>query len=101
MASTYGVLAWFHGYAHRIPFLVKSESQRNIELSGQSTIRLLYASVEQAFIMGAGGRRDDSFPGSEQSRRQIEETAAAERAYELGMVTALWAYLRIFLKRRR
>ncbi len=32
--------------------------------------------------------------GSEQSRRQIEEISAFERAHELGSVTVLWAYLR-------
>lgn len=54
----------------------------------------LYASVEQAFNMGAGGRATIHF-GSKQSRRQIEEISAAfERAHELGMVTVLWAYLR-------
>jgi len=55
----------------------------------------LYASVEQAFNMGAVAVGATIYFGSEQSRRQIEEISAAfERAHELGMVTVLWAYLR-------
>lgn len=55
----------------------------------------LYASVEQAFNMGAVAVGATIYFGSEQSRRQIEEISAAfERAHELGTVTVLWAYLR-------
>ena len=55
----------------------------------------LYASVEQAFNMGAVAVGATIYFGSEQSRRQIEEISAAfERAHELGLVTVLWAYLR-------
>ncbi|MGM3310830.1 class I fructose-bisphosphate aldolase, partial [Enterobacter hormaechei subsp. steigerwaltii] len=55
----------------------------------------LYASVEQAFNMGAVAVGATIYFGSEPSRRQIEEISAAfERAHELGMVTVLWAYLR-------
>ncbi len=55
----------------------------------------LYASVEQAFNLGAVAVGATIYFGSEQSRRQIEEISAAfERAHELGMVTVLWAYLR-------
>ena len=45
----------------------------------------LYASVEQAFNMGAVAVGATIYFGSEQSRRQIEEISAAfERAHELG-----------------
>ncbi len=55
----------------------------------------LYASVEQAFNMGAVAVGATIYFGSEESRRQIEEISAAfERAHELGLVTVLWAYLR-------
>ncbi|MCE1718293.1 class I fructose-bisphosphate aldolase, partial [Enterobacter hormaechei] len=55
----------------------------------------LYASVEQAFNMGAVAVGATIYYGSAESRRQIEEISAAfERAHELGMVTVLWAYLR-------
>ena len=50
----------------------------------------LYASVEQAFNMGAVAVGATIYFGSEQSRRQIEEISAAfERAHELGMGTVL------------
>ncbi len=46
----------------------------------------LYASVEQAFNMGAVAVGATIYFGSEQSRRQIEEISAAfERAHELGL----------------
>ncbi|MCW0134314.1 class I fructose-bisphosphate aldolase [Escherichia coli] len=95
MASTYGVLASVsRRYAHRIPFLVKLN--HNETLSYPNTYdQTLYASVEQAFNMGAVAVGATIYFGSEESRRQIEEISAAfERAHELGMVTVLWAYLR-------
>ena len=77
VASTYGVLA--------------SVSRRYANTYDQT----LYASVEQAFNMGAVAVGATIYFGSEESRRQIEEISAAfERAHELGMVTVLWAYLR-------
>lgn len=95
VASTYGVLASVsRRYAHRIPFLVKLN--HNETLSYPNTYdQTLYASVEQAFNMGAVAVGATIYFGSEESRRQIEESSAAfERAHELGMVTVLWAYLR-------
>ena len=95
VASTYGVLASVsRRYAHRIPFLVKLN--HNETLSYPNTYdQTLYASVEQAFNMGAVAVGATIYFGSEESRRQIEEISAAfERAHELGMVTVLWAYLR-------
>ncbi len=95
VASTYGVLASVsRRYAHRIPFLVKLN--HNETLSCPNTYdQTLYASVEQAFNMGAVAVGATIYFGSEESRRQIEEISAAfERAHELGMVTVLWAYLR-------
>lgn len=95
VASTYGVLASVsRRYAHRIPFLVKIN--HNETLSYPNTFdQTLYASVEQAFNMGAVAVGATIYFGSEESRRQIEEISAAfERAHELGMVTVLWAYLR-------
>ena len=78
----------------RIPFLVKIN--HNETLSYPNTFdQTLYASVEQAFNMGAVAVGATIYFGSEESRRQIEEISAAfERAHELGMVTVLWAYLR-------
>lgn len=95
VASTYGVLASVaRRYAHRIPFLVKINHNETLSLPAQYD-QTLYASVEQAFEMGAVAVGATIYFGSPESRRQIEEISAAfERAHELGMVTVLWAYLR-------
>ncbi|HDU8311390.1 class I fructose-bisphosphate aldolase [Morganella morganii] len=95
VASTYGVLASVaRRYAHRIPFLVKINHNETLSLPAQYD-QTLYASVEQAFEIGAVAVGATIYFGSPESRRQIEEISAAfERAHELGMVTVLWAYLR-------
>ncbi|MDX7987599.1 class I fructose-bisphosphate aldolase [Xenorhabdus sp. 12] len=95
VASTYGVLASVsRRYAHKIPFLVKLNHNETLTYPAQYD-QTLYASVEQAFDMGAVAVGATIYYGSPESRRQIEEISAAfERAHELGMVTVLWAYLR-------
>lgn len=95
VASTYGVLAAVsRRYAHKIPFLVKLNHNETLSYPTQYD-QTLYASVEQAFEMGAVAVGATIYFGSPESRRQIEEISAAfERAHELGMVTVLWAYLR-------
>ncbi|MDX7991317.1 class I fructose-bisphosphate aldolase [Xenorhabdus sp. Reich] len=95
VASTYGVLASVsRRYAHKIPFLVKLNHNETLTYPAQYD-QTLYASVEQAFEMGAVAVGATIYYGSPESRRQIEEISAAfERAHELGMVTVLWAYLR-------
>jgi len=95
VASTYGVLAAVsRRYAHKIPFMVKLNHNETLSYPAQYD-QTLYASVEQAFNLGAVAVGATIYFGSEQSRRQIEEISAAfERAHELGMVTVLWAYLR-------
>ncbi|OTA19706.1 fructose-bisphosphate aldolase [Xenorhabdus beddingii] len=95
VASTYGVLASVsRRYAHKIPFLVKLNHNETLTYPAEYD-QTLYASVEQAFNMGAVAVGATIYYGSPESRRQIEEISAAfERAHELGMVTVLWAYLR-------
>jgi len=95
VASTYGVLsAVARRYAHRIPFLVKINHNETLSYPTQYD-QTLYASVDQAFDLGAVAIGATIYFGSEQSRRQIEEVSAAfARAHELGLVTVLWAYLR-------
>lgn len=57
--------------------------------------QVLFASVDQAFDMGAVAVGATIYYGSEESTRQIQEiTEAFEHAHSLGMVTVLWAYLR-------
>jgi len=95
VASTLGVLASIaRKYAHKIPFLVKINHNEILSYPNFYD-QTPFASVEQAFDMGAMAVGATIYFGSEESRRQIQEVSAAfERAHELGMVTVLWAYLR-------
>jgi fructose-bisphosphate aldolase, class I len=95
VASTLGVLgAVARRYAHKIPFIVKIN--HNELLSYPNTYdQRLFASVEQAFDLGAAAVGATIYYGSEESRRQIEEISAAfEQAHQLGLFTVAWAYLR-------
>ncbi len=95
VASTLGVLgAVSRKYAHKIPFIVKINHN---ELLTYPPIydQTLFASVEQAFELGAAGIGATVYFGSEDSRRQIQEISDAfQQAHELGMFTVLWCYLR-------
>jgi class I fructose-bisphosphate aldolase len=95
VASTLGVLgAVARRYAHRIPFIVKLNHNEFLSYPN-SYDQILFASVEQAFEMGAIAVGATIYFGSEESHRQIQEVRDAfERAHELGMVTILWCYLR-------
>jgi class I fructose-bisphosphate aldolase len=95
VASTLGVLgAVARRYAHRIPFVLKIN--HNEFLSHPNTYdQSMFASVEQAFDMGAIAVGATVYYGSGESRRQIWEVSQAfRRAHELGMMTILWCYLR-------
>ncbi len=95
VASTLGVLgAVARKYVHKIPFLMKINHN---ELLTYPNIhdQTLFASVQQAFDLGAVAVGATIYFGSEASRRQISEISEAfAYAHELGMVTVLWAYLR-------
>ncbi len=95
VASTLGVLGSVcRRYAHKIPFIVKINHN---EMLTYPTIydQTLFASVEQAFDLGAVAVGATVYYGSAECRRQILEISEAfARAHELGMVTILWAYLR-------
>ncbi len=95
VASTLGVLASVsRRYAHKIPFLMKINHN---EILSYPNIydQTLFASVEQAFDLGAVAVGATVYFGAPESRRQIQEVSDAfARAHELGMVTVLWAYLR-------
>jgi class I fructose-bisphosphate aldolase len=95
VASTLGVLnAVARDYAHKIPFIAKINHNELLTYPNEYD-QTLFASVEQAFDMGAAAVGATVYYGSEQSRRQIQEVSAAfELAHDLGMVTVLWAYLR-------
>jgi len=95
VASTLGVLgAVSRRYAHKIPFIVKLNHN---ELLTYPSIhdQTLFASVQQAFDLGAVAIGATVYFGSPESRRQIQEVSEAfAYAHELGLVTVLWAYLR-------
>jgi class I fructose-bisphosphate aldolase len=95
VASTLGVLgAVSRKYAHKIPFLVKINHNELLTYPNHFN-QTLFASVDQAFELGAVAVGATVFFGSEESRRQILEVSEAfAHAHELGMVTFLWAYLR-------
>jgi class I fructose-bisphosphate aldolase len=95
VASTLGVLgAVSRRYAHRIPFIVKINHNEFLSYPNRFD-QILFASVQQAFDMGAVAVGATIYFGSAESARQIIEIRAAfERAHELGMATVLWCYLR-------
>ena len=95
VASTLGVLgAVARKYAHRIPFIVKLN--HNELLTYPTTYdQILFASVDQAYNMGALGVGATIYYGSDNSGRQIQEIAEVfEYAHQRGMFTVLWCYLR-------
>lgn len=95
VASTLGVLGSVaRGYAHKIPFILKINHNEYLSYPN-SYDQTLFASVEQAFEMGAAAVGATVYFGSSESRRQAWEVSQAfKKAHELGMVTVLWAYLR-------
>ncbi len=95
VASTLGVLGSVgRRYAHKIPFLVKLNHNELLSYPNQYD-QTLFASVEQAFEMGAVAVGATIYFGSAESRRQIQEVSKAfQHAHELGMAAVLWAYLR-------
>jgi fructose-bisphosphate aldolase, class I len=95
VASTLGVLgAVARRFAHRIPFLVKLNHNELLTHPNKFD-QIYFASVKQAFDMGAVAVGATIYFGSEESGRQIQETTAAfQLAHELGMATVLWCYLR-------
>jgi class I fructose-bisphosphate aldolase len=57
--------------------------------------QIAFASVKQAFDMGAVAVGATIYFGSAESDRQIQQVSAAfAAAHELGLVTVLWCYLR-------
>src|SRR6266852_4140494 len=95
VASTLGVLgACARKYAHKIPFLMKFNHNEFLSYPN-SFDQIRFASVRQAFDMGAVAVGATIYFGSEESKRQIREvTTVFQQAHELGMCTVLWCYLR-------
>jgi fructose-bisphosphate aldolase, class I len=95
VASTLGVLGSVaRKYAHRIPFIVKLNHNEFLSYPNAYD-QIRFASVKQAFDMGAVAVGATIYFGSEESKRQIQEvTEAFQRAHEVGLCTILWCYLR-------
>jgi fructose-bisphosphate aldolase, class I len=95
VATTLGVLGSVsRKYAHKIPFIVKLNHNELLTYPNQFD-QILFASVEQAWNLGAAAVGATIYFGSPESTRQIQEISQAfERAHELGMATILWCYLR-------
>ena len=95
VASTLGVLgAVSRKYAHKIPFLVKLNHNEFLTYPNKYD-QIFFASVKQAFDMGAVAVGATIYFGSPESDRQIQEVSRAfAAAHELGLVTVLWCYLR-------
>ncbi len=95
VASTLGVLGSVsRRYAHRIPFMLKLNHNEFLSYPN-SYDQIMFASIQQAFEMGAVSVGATIYFGSEESRRQLQEVSEAfQMAHELGMATVLWCYLR-------
>ncbi|MDB9528738.1 class I fructose-bisphosphate aldolase [Oscillatoria sp. CS-180] len=95
VATTVGVLGSVsRRYAHKIPFIVKINHSELLTFPNDND-QVMYASVEQAWNLGAVAVGATVYFGSSESTRQIQEVRAAfARAHELGMATILWCYLR-------
>jgi fructose-bisphosphate aldolase, class I len=95
VATTLGVLGMVsRKYAHRIPFILKINHNELLTYPNAFD-QVLFASVEQAWNLGAVAVGATIYFGSEQSTRQIQEVSRAfARAHELGMATILWCYIR-------
>src|SRR5688572_14610597 len=95
VASTLGVLgAVSRRYAHKVPFILKFNHNEFISYPNAYD-QIRFASIKQAWDMGAAGVGATVYFGSEESKRQIQEVATMfQQAHELGMFTVLWCYLR-------
>ena len=95
VASTLGVLGSVsRRYAHRIPFLVKLNHNELLTYPNRYD-QVMFASVQQAWELGAVAVGATVYFGSDQGMRQLQEASEAfQMAHELGMVTVLWCYLR-------
>ncbi len=95
VATTLGVMGMTsRKYAHKIPFILKLNHNELLSYPKEYD-QTLYASVDQAWNLGAVAVGATIYFGSTESTRQIQEVSKAfARAHELGMATILWCYLR-------
>ncbi len=95
VASTLGVLgAMSRKYAHRIPFIVKINHNELLTYPTEYR-QIQFATVEQAWDMGAAAIGATIYFGSDDCDRELVEISECfQQAHELGMATILWCYLR-------
>jgi class I fructose-bisphosphate aldolase len=95
VASTLGGLGLTaRKYAHKIPFILKINHNELLTCPNRAD-QTLFASVAQAWNMGAVAVGATIYFGSPESTRQIQEVSQAfAKAHELGLATILWCYLR-------
>jgi class I fructose-bisphosphate aldolase len=81
-------------YAHKIPFIAKVNHNELLSYPNHYQ-QDMYASVREAWNLGAVAVGATVYFGSLDSRRQLTEVSEAfETAHSLGMATVLWCYLR-------
>src|SRR5690348_14846372 len=95
VASTFGVLGSVaRRYAHRIPFICKLNHNELLTYPNHYD-QILFCTAKEAWDLGAVAVGATIYFGSDQSDRQLPETAGAfHQAHELGMATVLWCYVR-------
>ena len=95
VASTVGTLgAVARKYSAKIPFIVKLNHNELLTYPNRFD-QVMFATVRQAWDMGAVAVGATIYFGSPESTRQIQEVGRAfAEAHALGMATVLWCYLR-------
>ncbi|RKX25816.1 MAG: class I fructose-bisphosphate aldolase [Candidatus Zixiibacteriota bacterium] len=95
VVSTFGTLGSVsRKYAHKIPFIAKINHNEMLTYPNKFD-QVMFASVENAFNLGAVGVGATIYFGADNSMRQLQEVSAAfTEAHDLGMFTVLWCYLR-------
>ena len=94
VASTLGVLGSVARRYAQIPFIVKLNHNELLTYPNKFD-QVFFASVDQAFDMGAAAVGATIYFGSDEATRQIQEVSEAfEHAHSLGLATVLWCYLR-------
>lgn len=95
VASTYGVLSSVsRRWAHKIPFIMKFNHNELLTFPNAFD-QTFFATIKEAYDMGAVAVGATIYFGSAESKRQIIEVSRKfAMAHELGMATILWCYLR-------
>ena len=95
VASTVGILgAVARKYSAKIPFIVKLNHNELLTYPNRFD-QVMFATVQQAWDMGAVAVGATIYFGSPEATRQLQEVSRAfAEAHALGMATVLWCYLR-------